>query len=110
MSIGERIKEVLEFKLGRKGKVVAVERLSGINYSSWQSMLYGRQRATSEMIEFVCRQWPECAYWIATGTLPEEGLEHKRVSGVSKVENLLSSLPQEDLEAIHSLIERKMKK
>ena len=76
MSIGERIKEVLELKLGRKGKIVAVERLSGINKSSWNSALSGKQRPTAEMIQFVCREWPDYAFWVCTGYLSDASVKH----------------------------------
>jgi hypothetical protein len=76
MSIGERIKEVLELKLGKKGKIVAIERLSGINKSSWNSALSGKQRPTAEMIQFVCREWPEYAFWLCTGYLADSSVKH----------------------------------
>ena len=76
MGIDERIFEVIDVKLGRKKIYEVLERSSGISRASWKNAAYKKQRATSEMIEFVCKQWPEYCYWIGTGAKPYQDIEH----------------------------------
>ena len=85
MAIEERIKEAIANALGNKKVFERLEEQSMIKASSWQAMLYGRQRATSEMIEFICRALPEYAYWMVTGIVPSKGTEHKYVEKKSSV-------------------------
>jgi len=51
----------------RRGKFAQLEEMTGIGAESWKSFYYGRQRPNPDMIEAVCRAWPEYAFWIATG-------------------------------------------
>lgn len=76
MAIEERIKKAVTKAMGNKKVFDRLEEKSGIKNSSWQAMLYGRQRATSEMIEFVCREWPEYAFWLCTGYLADSSVKH----------------------------------
>lgn len=68
-----------------------LEGITGIAASKWRDLDRGRTKAvTAEMIDEICRCWPEFAYWFVTGdesnsrglTSPERyfGLEHNTVS------------------------------
>ncbi len=59
MLIREEVKQSRKFK--------ELENLTGIPADRWSAVEHGRQRPTCEMIEAVCKQWPQYAYWLATG-------------------------------------------
>jgi len=40
---------------------------SNIKINSWHAALNGRQRMTTDMIEFLSQMYPNYAYWLATG-------------------------------------------
>jgi hypothetical protein len=73
-----RLVEVIRVKSQKNMMLVDLVNESKISKGSWGNMLGFRQRPTAEMIEFVCKKWPEMAYWIGTGALPKSGLIHKR--------------------------------
>ena len=44
------------------------EKLTGISASKWRDLDRGKTKAaTAEMIEAVCKTWPEFAFWFVTG-------------------------------------------
>jgi hypothetical protein len=57
---------------------------SEISRSSWGNMLSLRQRPTPQMIEFICKKYPEMAFWICTGYLPPIGLNHTSATKLKK--------------------------
>lgn len=72
------------------GNYLWLEGITGITASKWRDLDRGRTKAvTAEMIDELCRCWPEFAYWFVTGnessnrgqTSPEGyfGLEHGTV-------------------------------
>lgn len=71
MAIEPRLKVIAEVCLGQK-IYEKLEEESGISRHSWKNALNKKQRATSEMIEFVAREWPEYAFWLVTGTMARD--------------------------------------
>jgi hypothetical protein len=69
--IRDRLFDVINHSMTKKGANTLLAKESGIAATSWQNASSGKQRATEEMIEFVSRKWPEYAYWIVTGENPE---------------------------------------
>lgn len=78
MAIEQRIKEIAEARLGQK-IYEKLEDASGISRHSWKNALNKKQRATSEMIEFIARNWPEYAFWLVTGTMAKNHLGQHQV-------------------------------
>ncbi len=39
----------------------------GVSLSLIKSVEWKRQRPTAELIEAICRTWPQFAYWLVTG-------------------------------------------
>jgi hypothetical protein len=91
MNLSERMFHAVEKNINRYGMFKALEERTGVPAYSWNNAARGRQRPTTEMIEWVCQTWPEFAFWIATGTLPPEGLEHQSSSKGVRLELLESS-------------------
>lgn len=70
--ISDRLLLVLESELPAARRFKDLEEMSGISSHSWVAVSRGRQRPTEAMIEFAAQQWPDYAYWLATGdTEPE---------------------------------------
>ena len=63
----DRLTKILEAEMPAARRYKDLEEKSGIGSHSWIAISRGRQRPTSEMIEFVAKQWPDYAYWLATG-------------------------------------------
>ncbi|GHD66106.1 hypothetical protein [Jeongeupia chitinilytica] len=67
LDISARMQEVLRSQTPERGRFRTLEEKSGIKAGNWKSFWYGKQRANSEMIEWVCQTWPEYAFWLVTG-------------------------------------------
>jgi hypothetical protein len=76
MNMNERIFDVIKQELSKKKLFEQLAMHSGISAASWKSAAYNKQRPTIEMIEWVCKQWPMYAYYITTGEVPTESVEH----------------------------------
>jgi hypothetical protein len=74
--ISERLAEAIDACAPKNGKYAWIESISDIPTSNWKSALNGGQRPTVEMLESFCRSQPELAFYVVTGTLPQNGLEH----------------------------------
>lgn len=70
-SIADRMKAVIQPNTNPNSRFKELEEMSGINAASWKAAWHGNQRPTAEMIEHVARLWPQHAFWLATGELPE---------------------------------------
>lgn len=77
----ERVKEFLAYFYNDYGWFSA---LTGISASKWRDLDRGKTKGvTAEMIDELCRVWPEFAYWFVTGkasctrgqTRPDEYLD-----------------------------------
>lgn len=74
MSLPLRLIKVIECEVGPQRRFKELEEITGIGVSSWRQVWNERQRPTAEMIEAVGKQWPQYAFWLATGiTDPERG-------------------------------------
>lgn len=65
--LGERARLVIGLKTPDRGRFRALAEASGISAENWKSFWYGRQRATEDMLSHVFCEWPEMAFWVATG-------------------------------------------
>lgn len=73
-TLANRMLEVIQAMTGSKRRFKELEELTGIPSDRWSAFSLGRQRPTAEMIESVCKEWPQFAFWIAIGiTDPERG-------------------------------------
>lgn len=99
MSIETRLIEAAKQELSEAKVYSELEKLSGIKADSWRKVAAGKQRATSEMIEWGCQEWPHYAFWIASGVLPNNEDKHttpefKRLIALDiKLETLLGKEP-----------------
>lgn len=81
LSLNERALLAVLAVTPERGRPRFLEERTSVPAESWKKFLLGRQRATLEMLEAVCREWPEYAFWISTGlTDVEHG--HVAISGV----------------------------
>ncbi|WP_146009755.1 hypothetical protein [Janthinobacterium sp. ROICE36] len=69
--ISDRIRTTIEHKLDGKKRTQTLEASTGIAGETWRKLLSGKQNATLVMLEAVCKQWPEYAFWLATGVSDE---------------------------------------
>lgn len=67
MNISERLRAVLETEIPDRKRSMLLEERTSIPSDTWRKFLKAQQNATVQMIEAVCREWPEYAFWIATG-------------------------------------------
>lgn len=49
-----------------------MESKTGINASTWQNFVRGKQRANDEMLAALGAAWPEYAFWLMTGRTDQE--------------------------------------
>ncbi len=66
-TLADRMKLVIDARADRRGKFAQLEDITGIPAENWKSFYYGRQRPNPDMIEAICRTWPEHALWLTTG-------------------------------------------
>lgn len=76
MSISDRVFLALKAEFGEKHMFRKAANLSGIKIGSWYNAKKKKQRPTSEMIEWVCKYFPDLAFWIATGIVPDVQMTH----------------------------------
>lgn len=77
LTLNDRVRQVVAVSAPERGRPRFLEERTGISTQSWKKFLEGRQRATLEMVESVCREWPEYTFWIGTGLTD---IEHGHVS------------------------------
>ncbi|NHZ96525.1 hypothetical protein [Massilia sp. CCM 8734] len=75
--ISDRIRTIIEHKLDGKKRTQTLEAYTGIAGETWRKLLSGKQNGTLLMLEAVCKQWPEYAFWLTTG-IPDEKLGHRQ--------------------------------
>ncbi len=72
--IAARLHDLIREKTSDRRRGKELEELTGIPSESWKNVLNGKQRPTCHMIEAAAKQWPEYAFWLATGlTDPDFG-------------------------------------
>lgn len=58
------------------GYIAGLAKRTGIRHDSWRNLLKvqnaGKQRPTHQMIQSIAREYPEYAFWLATGLTHEE--------------------------------------
>lgn len=65
--IDNRLISLIEYKMNSNKRFKELEEKTGIAANRWQSVWHGRQRAMPDMIEVICRIFPEYAFWLTTG-------------------------------------------
>lgn len=65
--LNERMRMVIANATREEERYKTLEEQTGIARRRWMDFMKGRQRATDDMIEAVCRNWKKCALWIVTG-------------------------------------------
>ncbi|HZX31560.1 MAG TPA: hypothetical protein VFF03_09430 [Rhodocyclaceae bacterium] len=66
-SLDQRAKELIDEFFGGRGRFAELEKQSGIPLNRWKNFVYGKQRASQEMIDFLCKSYPEESDWLQTG-------------------------------------------
>jgi hypothetical protein len=77
LSLNDRVRQVVVTESPERGRPKFLEERTNLPAQSWKKFLEGRQRASLDMAEAVCREWPEYAFWISTGLTD---VEHGHVS------------------------------
>jgi len=67
LDLRDRLNAITIWAVPGRGRFRELSEMSGISQESWKATWHSRQRPTSEMVQFVARTWPECAFWLATG-------------------------------------------
>lgn len=72
--IARRMRRLIETKITEHRRFKALEDLSGISAEAWRAFWNDRQKPSSEMVAALAREWPQYAFWLATGvTDPDYG-------------------------------------
>ena len=108
MTIEQRIKVIAEVVLGQK-IYEKLESESGISMHSWKNALNKKQRATSEMIEFVARKCPQFAFWMVTGESVPAELKHETIITLLSEKLNLNSLSEAELKELRLHIDERLK-
>ncbi len=74
VELSDRVRELLKAEFDHAGRFTLLEKRSAISASKWKNFFYGKQFATSEMVDFICNRFPDRASWIRTGN--EEATSH----------------------------------
>ncbi|MDR6740990.1 hypothetical protein J2X56_003014 [Herbaspirillum sp. 1173] len=92
--LSARVRNVIFEKTAVVKRFKNLEDMTKISSESWKSVMYKKQRPTAEMIEAVCRRWPQYAFWVATGiTDPDYGHVAPRTAQASY--NVVRGIEQE---------------
>lgn len=65
--ITTRLDTLIRAMTSDRRRAKELEALTGIPGTSWKNVLSSKQRPTCHMIEAAAKQWPEHAFWLATG-------------------------------------------
>lgn len=68
MTLSIRLQAIIVEETTEYRRFKQLEERTGIQADTWKSWYHGRQRPTADMIESVSKEWPEYAFWLATGT------------------------------------------
>jgi hypothetical protein len=71
-NLQNRLIELIKVATLEHRRFKQLEELTGIPADRWKNFWLGRQRPTAEMIEAVCQNWPEYAFWLVTGICDSE--------------------------------------
>lgn len=110
-SLRTRLAELIDQKTESEGKArfKYLEKITGIKTTHWRDFSSLKQRPTVEMIEAVCKLWPEHALWLTTGiTDAEHGHIAPRKGNFPKDFQKLdtaSSLFKKSIEALDAAIQ-----
>lgn len=63
----DRLVSLITALVPEKGRFRTLAAKSQLTEDAWRGMWYDRQRASVYMIEFAAREWPQHAFWLATG-------------------------------------------
>ncbi len=96
--LSERIRSLIADNMKTRGKHRDLFELSGISEDRWKNAWHGKQRYTSEMIEFICRQWPDRANWLVLGA------ESAQTSTASVKESIDSIIGADVLGCVEDLL------
>lgn len=66
-TLGIRLLGLIETKIQGGKRFKQLEELTGIGARRWNAFSLGSQQPTIEMVEAVCKAWPQHAFWLATG-------------------------------------------
>lgn len=90
--IDNRLIALIESTMNSNKRFKELEEKTGIAANRWQSLWHGRQRAMPDMIEVICRIFPEYAFWLTTGITDSD---HGHISPATK-EVLDDKIPLND--------------
>ena len=77
VTMEDRIALFLQSKNDGWGFWIRLADKTGISSKRWRHVAVAKQqRITSDMVESLCRCFPEYAFWIVTGQLPDAGIVH----------------------------------
>lgn len=97
--IDNRLISLIEYKMNSNKRFKELEEKTGIAANRWQSVWHGRQRAMPDMIEIICRIFPEYAFWLTTGITDSD---HGHISPTTDpVQDIRIPLSDEKLKLRH---------
>lgn len=67
LDLRDRLNAVTAWALPDRGRFRVLQEMSGISQDTWKATWHRKQRPTSDMVQFVARAWPSCAFWLCTG-------------------------------------------
>jgi len=66
-ALDERAKLLIDEKFPGRGRFGELEKYSKIPLNRWKNFVYGKQKASQEIVDFLCNTYPEEAEWLRTG-------------------------------------------
>ncbi|QEL56471.1 DUF6166 domain-containing protein [Chromobacterium paludis] len=66
-ALNERMREVIAAATHESDRYKTLESLTGINRTTWSNFMKGKQYASYEMIEAICRLWEQWTLYIVIG-------------------------------------------
>lgn len=66
-TLGIRLLGLIQTKIQGGKRFKQLEELTGIGARRWNAFSLGSQQPTIEMVEAVCKVWPQHAFWLTTG-------------------------------------------
>jgi hypothetical protein len=66
-NIADRMRMIIDACISGRSKFSQLEKITNLPEDAWKSFYYSKQRPNQDMIESLCKTWPQYAFWLGTG-------------------------------------------
>lgn len=67
ISVDDRLRQIISTSLQDRVRYIELEARTQISADIWKNFWFKRRKADAKMLESLAREWPQFAFWLATG-------------------------------------------